>query len=220
MGISKAKTENDQQYIHAYCNPNDNAEHVWLYWMAGATGAILPFSLLGTAAIVVIMERQLRDGKHDTEHGTNAVEVDRVGGDAIVQIKYNMKPKEYNFGAAVVAIASTMLLLSSALLCSEYSALITLSVQRQIYRNYRGVQNERGAMYKIIYIYFFAMVYITVSLLSSFRAISNEPQSLRDLGGDTKLFSNTAGAIPCTIYFAVCTQKCQTRIHRDPPITS
>ena len=134
MGISEAKTENDQQYIQAYCDPNDNGEHVWLYWMAGASGAILPFSLLGTAAIVVIMKRQLRDGKYDTEHGTDAVEVDRVEGEAIVQMKY-MKSKEFNLGAAVVAVAITILLLSSALLCSEYSALITLSVQRQIYRN-------------------------------------------------------------------------------------
>ena len=47
--------ENDQQYITAYCDPNDDLEHVWLYWMAGASGAILPFCLFGTAAIALMI---------------------------------------------------------------------------------------------------------------------------------------------------------------------
>ena len=91
---------------------------MWLYWMAGATVAILPFSLLGTAAIVLIMKRQPRDGKHKTEHRTAAV--DRVQGEALVKMKH-LKPKKFNFGAAVVAIPVTLLLLSTALLCSEYT---------------------------------------------------------------------------------------------------
>lgn len=52
VGIVEA-TKSDQ-YIDAYCDPDDNREHVWFYWMAGASGAILPFSLFGTAALWLI----------------------------------------------------------------------------------------------------------------------------------------------------------------------
>ena len=97
VGILEAKTENDQQYIQAYCDPNDDGEHVWLYWMAGASGAILPFTLLGTVAIMLWM-KWCR--KHDTDYETD------VAVNVVVAMTF--------------AVIAALLFFSLALLCCEY----------------------------------------------------------------------------------------------------
>ena len=53
VGINNAKTDNDERYIRAYCSEEDNSERVWLYWMAGSSGAALFFCLFGTSTFVV-----------------------------------------------------------------------------------------------------------------------------------------------------------------------
>ena len=53
IGINNAETDNDERYIRAYCSDADNSEHVWLYWMAGSSGAAFLLWLFGTFTIVV-----------------------------------------------------------------------------------------------------------------------------------------------------------------------
>ena len=53
LGIENAKVENDERYISAYCNAEDNSDYVWTFWMTGSTVAAILFWLLGTTTIIV-----------------------------------------------------------------------------------------------------------------------------------------------------------------------
>ena len=76
VGIIYAQVD-DSRYVEAVDNPNDNFENLWLYYMAGSSGAVLPYSIVGTIAMLMLIVVV----KHSREHSKRKKSVTNISGD-------------------------------------------------------------------------------------------------------------------------------------------
>lgn len=66
VSILNADVANENQFRTSFCDPADNSNIVWLYWMAGASAAIVPFSICGTiaACLLTTASKQIQTDQH------------------------------------------------------------------------------------------------------------------------------------------------------------